>query len=712
MSLPPGITTVTVQGRYRHPDGTPFKGTVSFFAPAIIQLAGAETIVAGTASAGLDTNGEFSLTLVATDNDQMQPTGWVYTVTESFEDGVAGRTYFLALPTSSPVVVLAAAAPADPAQSTYVPVAGARGNSILNDARLPVAGDGVNGDFWIDTTTTMLYGPKAAGAWPGTGVSLIGQGLSQAIADSRYDALGAAAAAQTAAATDATTKANAAQSAATTAAATDATTKVNAHRDATDPHGDRAYAVGLFVPQAQITIAQLFAQDPFYIAHRGGGANFPEHTIAAWDSALAAGAQAIEVSCHVSADGVLFCMHDTTLDRVTNGTWTGSNATWTWAALQQKAKVVSSALLGPGWADQPIPTLREVLDRYLGKVVIFLEAKSSGAVVPVQTMLGRFKGANQSVVWKNYYLSNSFSWAKTNQYKTWGYIDATTTSAQMDAVEANIDYWGVPIDSTDAEFQMVLGRATFKPVITWAVWRRAERDRVVNFAVVNGGTARHVQGIMCSEFLYTPRTTAIDTADAFAKGVRAPGQIAAVKEDATYALKFDTANSAAYCPATSGHGVVMGNYCPVAPGTNGYKITFDMMWPVLPTGTLHAGLWFAAADDTKHQFTGANAVGAYRMELRPNSGLMQLYTVAAAATSGVQVGADVATSGALVAGTWYSYEIEVNATSVVLRRTDSTGWSNTFANTAYRGLYFGIHNGSLTDVTTLPRYKNLKVVAL
>lgn len=45
-----------------------------------------------------------------------------------------------------------------------------------------------------------------------------------------------------AAATDATTKANAAQAAATSAAATDATSKVSAHTGAADPHGDRAYA--------------------------------------------------------------------------------------------------------------------------------------------------------------------------------------------------------------------------------------------------------------------------------------------------------------------------------------------------------------------------------------------------------------------------------------------------------------------------------------
>jgi hypothetical protein len=47
--------------------------------------------------------------------------------------------------------------------------AGADGRTILNGSAAPTSGDGVNGDFWLDTITTTIYGPKAAGAWPGTG---------------------------------------------------------------------------------------------------------------------------------------------------------------------------------------------------------------------------------------------------------------------------------------------------------------------------------------------------------------------------------------------------------------------------------------------------------------------------------------------------------------------------------------------------------------
>jgi hypothetical protein len=68
----------------------------------------------------------------------------------------------------------------------------------------------------------------------GTGLSYNDTTGAISVTANTYDAYGAASAAQSAAATDATTKANAAQSAATTAAATDATSKANAAQAAAE----------------------------------------------------------------------------------------------------------------------------------------------------------------------------------------------------------------------------------------------------------------------------------------------------------------------------------------------------------------------------------------------------------------------------------------------------------------------------------------------
>jgi hypothetical protein len=50
---------------------------------------------------------------------------------------------------------------------------GTAGTSILS-GKTPPTTQGITGDFYLDTSTEMLYGPKATGKWPTTGTSLIG----------------------------------------------------------------------------------------------------------------------------------------------------------------------------------------------------------------------------------------------------------------------------------------------------------------------------------------------------------------------------------------------------------------------------------------------------------------------------------------------------------------------------------------------------------
>jgi hypothetical protein len=50
---------------------------------------------------------------------------------------------------------------------------GLDGKTVRYGAADPVATDGVDGDFWINTTSHYLFGPKASGAWP-AGTSLVG----------------------------------------------------------------------------------------------------------------------------------------------------------------------------------------------------------------------------------------------------------------------------------------------------------------------------------------------------------------------------------------------------------------------------------------------------------------------------------------------------------------------------------------------------------
>ncbi|KSB88503.1 hypothetical protein AS593_15500 [Caulobacter vibrioides] len=62
---------------------------------------------------------------------------------------------------------------------------------LLSGTTPPTPGDGADGDFWINTTAWMIYGPKAAGAWP-AGVDLIPANAAAVAYDDALTQLGAA----------------------------------------------------------------------------------------------------------------------------------------------------------------------------------------------------------------------------------------------------------------------------------------------------------------------------------------------------------------------------------------------------------------------------------------------------------------------------------------------------------------------------------------
>jgi glycerophosphoryl diester phosphodiesterase len=55
------------------------------------------------------------------------------------------------------------------------------------------------------------------------------------------------------------------------------------------------------------------------VAHRGSSASHAEHTLAAYELALQEGADALECDIRLTRDGVLVCVHDRRIDRVSDG---------------------------------------------------------------------------------------------------------------------------------------------------------------------------------------------------------------------------------------------------------------------------------------------------------------------------------------------------------------------------------------------------------
>ena len=91
-------------------------------------------------------------------------------------------------------------------------------------------------------------------------------------------------------------------------------------------------------------------------AHRGASVSHPENTIAAFEEAIRLGAHMIELDLALTKDDAIVVLHDTTLDRTTNGK--GSVKDWTLADLK---KLDAGSFKAATFKDQTIPTFREAL---------------------------------------------------------------------------------------------------------------------------------------------------------------------------------------------------------------------------------------------------------------------------------------------------------------------------------------------------------------
>jgi glycerophosphoryl diester phosphodiesterase len=125
------------------------------------------------------------------------------------------------------------------------------------------------------------------------------------------------------------------------------------------------------------------------VAHRGASAVAPENTLEAFQRAVDAGADAIELDVHLTADGELAVIHDPTLDRTTDRTTTVATA----RMADLRAADAGWAFLGER-SDYPfrgkgltVPTLPEVLAWLPPGVGLAVEIKAPAAADGVVAVL-------------------------------------------------------------------------------------------------------------------------------------------------------------------------------------------------------------------------------------------------------------------------------------------------------------------------------------
>ena len=113
------------------------------------------------------------------------------------------------------------------------------------------------------------------------------------------------------------------------------------------------------------------------MGHRGAAALEPENTLLSIGRAIEIGVDAVEIDVRLNKDKELVVIHDSTVDRTTDGM--GPVCSFTVAEMKKLDA-------GKG---QPIPTLQEVIEFIGNKVILVIELKEEGTARRVFELIKR-----------------------------------------------------------------------------------------------------------------------------------------------------------------------------------------------------------------------------------------------------------------------------------------------------------------------------------
>src|SRR5438876_409391 len=127
------------------------------------------------------------------------------------------------------------------------------------------------------------------------------------------------------------------------------------------------------------------------IAHRGASGHAPENTMAAFRKAVAQGATFIETDLQLSRDAHFVAIHDTTVDRTTNGQGAVHDMT-----LADLRRLDAGSWFGSEFAGERIPTLEDILEfSKKNDVVFYLEIKPGGAWGGEHALIGALRDSGE-----------------------------------------------------------------------------------------------------------------------------------------------------------------------------------------------------------------------------------------------------------------------------------------------------------------------------
>jgi len=134
---------------------------------------------------------------------------------------------------------------------------------------------------------------------------------------------------------------------------------------------------------------------PIIFAHRGDVAHAPENTLPAFQQALQNGADGVELDVKLTADGHVIVIHDSTVDRTTDGKGRVESLT-----LEAIRKLDAGKWFNEKFADTKVPLLEEVFevvgrDKMINIELKYCTARHGGLVIKTCELIKRHNNQSQ-----------------------------------------------------------------------------------------------------------------------------------------------------------------------------------------------------------------------------------------------------------------------------------------------------------------------------
>ncbi len=434
---------------------------------------------------------------------------------------------------------------------------------------------------------------------------------------------------------------------------------------------------------------------PFWIAHRGAGDVYPEHSLPGYRAVVQLGAPCLEVSVNMTSDGVLICMHDLTYDRTT----TGKGA----VADQPSTVLVTTRIrqpqLGPAWVEQPpeVPLLETVLREFAGKVVFCLEAKDDRAYPAMMAMVTRL-GLLDSVIVKAYYSSVRIPQAKAAGLRIFSYLSPgdmnEATIAKAAARLDRNDLLVLPADNGDyvtyyPDPLIAAAKAHRVPLMVYPIHRRADAEHYFRLGV---------SGAVTSDYGYTTTNTATATTDNWASKRISSGEKPKMPDSRSLAGAWTSVNELTLGAEGDRQFITLGQLCPIPAAASQYRLRFSATWDRLPADpSAVLSLAFCHLDDRYYE-DGRSLSEGYHATMSPD-GTLRIYRHGAGVPDKLL---GEAHSPAVQAGQWVSLRLDVSPQSLIWRRTDRPESEQVVVyDSAVRGGYFSIGRSSSDERAAL-----------